>query len=59
MMAFIEMKYSRLPDLSVILKCQPPICLDYRARNEPQLKTPGLDIKMFREMKQIGHNLRR
>ena len=36
-LAFIEMKSSRPPDLSVILKCQPPICLDYKARNRPQL----------------------
>ena len=26
---FIEMKYSRPLDLSVILKCQSPICLDF------------------------------
>ena len=36
-LAFIEMKYSRLPDLSVILKYQPPVYLDYRARNRPRL----------------------
>jgi hypothetical protein len=31
-------KYSRPPNLSVILKSQPPICLDYRACNAPKLR---------------------
>ena len=36
-LAFSEMKYSRSPDHSVIRKCQPPLCLDYRARHTLQL----------------------
>ena len=37
MLAFIDTKYSRPPGLSGTLKCQPPICLNYRACNAPQL----------------------
>ena len=37
MLAFIKMKYSRPPDLSIILKYKPSNCLDYMARNRPQL----------------------
>ena len=40
------MKYSRPPDLSFILKCQPPICLDYMARNAPQQKV-AVDLSSF------------
>ena len=36
MLVHYEVKYSRPPKTQVILKFQPPICLDYRARNRSQ-----------------------
>ena len=41
MLVYCVVKHNKPPDLksssNVSLKCQPPICLDYRACNKPQL----------------------